>query len=71
MGGIPDAIEGGKSGILVATKDYQSMTNAVVSLLQNDAKRLEMGAFAQRRAREEFAWDSVVSRYDQMINSLI
>ena len=60
-----------QSGLLVEPEDCKLMTSAVKTLLQNDAKRLEMGAFAQRRAREEFAWDSVVSSYDQMINSLI
>jgi phosphatidylinositol alpha-1,6-mannosyltransferase len=70
VGGIPDAVEDGKSGILVEPEDYDSMTDAVVTLLRNDARRSEMGTFARNRAREEFAWETIVSRYLRMFQSL-
>src|SRR5262249_17611430 len=43
VGGIPDAVENGKSGILVEPDDYCGLARAIVSLLQNREKSLAMG----------------------------
>ncbi|HEX9144311.1 MAG TPA: glycosyltransferase family 4 protein, partial [Candidatus Binatia bacterium] len=39
VGGIPDAVEHGKGGILVAPGDYDELTRALIALLQNDERR--------------------------------
>jgi len=70
VGGIPDAIEDGKSGILVEPEHYEPMSQAIVSLLRDDRRRLGMGEFAQRRAREIFSLETIVQRYARMFESL-
>jgi phosphatidylinositol alpha-1,6-mannosyltransferase len=69
-GGIPDAVQDGKSGILVAAGDYESMSRAILELLRDEALRQSMGRYAQRRARAQFAWPSIVARYEEMLSSL-
>ena len=64
VGGIPDAMENGKSGILVEPDDYHSLSQAVISLLKNRGKSMAMGEFGQRRVREQFAWSRVSALYE-------
>jgi glycosyltransferase involved in cell wall biosynthesis len=63
VGGIPDAVEDGKSGILVEPDDYYGLAEAIVSLLKNREKSLAMGEFGRRRVREQFAWSKISARY--------
>lgn len=71
VGGIPDAIEDGKSGVLVEPGDYGLMSRTIVSLLKDDQTRLALGEYAYRRVREKFAWKSVAGRYDELFQSLV
>ncbi len=70
VGGIPDAVEDRKSGILLDPGDYDSITRAVVGLLRDHETRQIMGEFAQRRARENFSIESVARQYGQLFHSL-
>ena len=66
VGGIPDAIEDGRSGILVDTEEYDHMSQAIVKLLRDDQARLAMGEYAQKRVRERFGWDTIIRRYEEL-----
>ena len=46
VGGIPDAIEDGKSGILIEPEDYELMSRTIVNLLQDDQARRALGGCA-------------------------
>ena len=70
VGGIPDAIEDGRSGILVDTEEYDHMSQAIVKLLRDDQARLAMGEYAQKRVRERFGWDSIIRRYEELFKSM-
>ncbi len=67
VGGIPDAVEDGVSGLLVPPGHPGAIERAIARLLENDVLRRRMGEEAARRAREKFAWEVIVSRYEQMI----
>jgi phosphatidyl-myo-inositol dimannoside synthase len=69
MGGISDAVENGKSGILVEPDDYCGLARAIVSLLQNREKSLAMGEFGQRRVRDQFAWSKIGARYEAVFDA--
>lgn len=70
VGGIPDAIENSKSGILIEPGDYASFSRAIINLLRNDQARSAMGEYARRRVREKFGWESIVGKYEEIFNSL-
>jgi phosphatidylinositol alpha-1,6-mannosyltransferase len=70
VGGIPDAVQDGQTGILTDAGDYASLSRAVVSLLRDDAMRQVMGANAQRRAREEFDWGRIAEKYEKVFGLL-
>ena len=64
VGGIPDAVEDGKSGILVEPGDYDGLTRSIILLLKNRDRGLAMGEFGQRRVREQFAWNKIGELYE-------
>jgi len=70
VGGIPDAVEDKKSGILVEPGDYPTMTSAIISLLCDHETRRAMGEFAQKRAREKFSIESIARQYGELFHSL-
>lgn len=69
-GGIPEAVEDGKSGIIVEPADYEALSNEVISLLKDPSKRREMGAYARKRAVEKFDWDTVIKDYLKLFETL-
>jgi len=49
VGGIPELVEDGRTGILVRPGDQQGLAEALVDLLKNDRQRREMGTRARQR----------------------
>jgi phosphatidylinositol alpha-1,6-mannosyltransferase len=66
-GGIPDAVEQGKSGLLVDAGDYKALRQATVDLLNDERKRLSMGAHAQKRLSEHFTWEKILLLYETVL----
>lgn len=52
--GIPDAVESGVDGLLVAEGDLDAYTAALRAVLDNDGLRLGLAEAARRRALEQF-----------------
>jgi phosphatidylinositol alpha-1,6-mannosyltransferase len=70
VGGIPDAVEEGKSGILVGSGDYKAVSEAILSLLANRTTACARGEYGRRRAASDFTWSSVVRRYEAEFHRL-
>ena len=56
-GGIPEAVEQGTTGMLVAEGDVVDMAAQVVRLAMDGDLRLRLGHAAWARARERFTWE--------------
>ncbi len=61
-GGIPDAIEDQKTGLLVPPEDPKAIMEALLFLARNPKIRLEMGKNARERCENSFRWDDVAER---------
>ena len=66
VGGLPEVVRDGETGVLCAVGDVEGMAGAAVELLQNEAKWNEMSRAAAADARVRFAMDDIVARYEQM-----
>ncbi len=70
VGGVPEAIIEGETGLLVEYGDATPLAAALGQLLDDPAGAREMGRKGRERARDEFDWDSIVARVEQLYLSL-
>ncbi len=70
-GGIPEVIENGVSGILVARGDLEGLTHAVLDLLHDEGKARRLGSAARRRVEERFRYQTMAARYLELMHQLI
>jgi glycosyltransferase involved in cell wall biosynthesis len=66
VGGIPEVVVSGSSGILVQAGDVDAFARATESLIGDPALRATLGAAAKIRARELFSADAILARYEQL-----
>ncbi len=59
-GGIPDWLDDGRNGLLVAPGDVEGMADAFATLLSNPGRCAEMGARGAERVRKDFIADRYV-----------
>lgn len=71
VGGIPDAVEDGKSGILVEPADYAALSRATIKLLREEKVRVSLGEYGRKRVREHFGWEIVVRQYDEALSRAV
>jgi glycosyltransferase involved in cell wall biosynthesis len=61
VGGSPEAVEDGVTGLLVPKADPVALADAIVVLLRHPARRERMGAAAQARVAAVFSEDKIVA----------
>ncbi len=66
VGGIPEMVEEGKTGLLVPPCDPRSLADAVVALLQDQPLRKEMSLYTLRKSQTELSWASIADRTMQV-----
>ena len=64
VGGIPEVVEDGVSGLLVPPGDAAGLARAVQDLIADPTRRAAMGTAARRRALDRFSADVIVPRYE-------
>ncbi len=71
VGGIPEAVEDGKTGILVPPGDARALTEALSVMLDNPARAWEMGRRGRERAErlfdEERMVDGICALYRELL----
>ena len=63
VGGIPEEIENGITGIIVPPKDVDSLVNAMLLLLSDEKIRLKMGKNAKKRFEDLFTIEKMTEKY--------
>ena len=66
VGGIPEVVTSGRTGVLVPFGDLPALTGAVEALLGDPARRTALGQAAQKRARRHFSAAAIVPRYEAL-----
>jgi len=62
VGGIPDQVVDGETGLLVAAGDAGALAAACLSLLESPERRDEMGRKAAALAAREWSWDAAAAK---------
>ena len=69
VGGLPETIEDGKTGLLFPPKDVPALVDAIEKLLENPEFAKQMGDAAARVAREKFGIDLMLDKMEQVIEN--
>ncbi len=71
VGGIPEIVEEGRSGLLVEPEDELGLAEALSSLLSNSTLRREMGEQGRRIAVEKFEWSGNVDQMESLYRRIL
>jgi glycosyltransferase involved in cell wall biosynthesis len=62
VGGLPDVVIDGQTGLLAEPGDAQSLAEAIIKLLRDTNLRRQMGQRAQHFAQTELSWERIAER---------
>ena len=71
VGGTPEAIIDGETGILVPSKDIESMTSALINLVNDPELQTRLGTAGRKRAVQNYSVENYVSRLDGLYRQLL
>ncbi|HET9080258.1 MAG TPA: glycogen synthase [Trebonia sp.] len=71
VGGIPEVVDGGVTGLLVPPDDPASLADALNLLLRDPGRAEAMGQAGRERAVTEFSWDAVAAQTAALYESLL
>ncbi|HEU5243435.1 MAG TPA: glycosyltransferase family 4 protein [Gaiellaceae bacterium] len=70
VGGIPDAITDGRTGLLIPTGDSEAFADALVVLTSDPDLRRSMGEAAQIDYRQRYTLETMAERYGEVLGAL-
>lgn len=71
VGGVAEIVKDGETGILVAPKDAYSLAKAVISLLEDEGKRLKMKEAAKKWIDDKFSASKMAKRFSDLYEELL
>jgi glycosyltransferase involved in cell wall biosynthesis len=69
VGGNPEIVINGKSGILFKPKDYHSLAKYIIDLIKNSTKAYDMGKYGFERIKRDFNLSKMISAYESLYMS--
>lgn len=70
-GGICEMVKEGYNGLLAEVNNPEDLAAQIISLLEDDEKRIEMGRCSRDRLLNNFSLDAYINNYSEMYNFLI
>jgi glycosyltransferase involved in cell wall biosynthesis len=70
VGGVPEIVDDGVTGIIVPVRDSDALSAAIGRLLRHEPERQAMGAAARRKILTNYTIDHVIASYQQMFQAL-
>jgi len=71
VGGIPEVIREGETGLVVPPQDPEALANAILKLLKDEKKRQAMGEAARRWVDEKFGVHEMVTKISRLYEELL
>ncbi len=70
-GGVPEAIEDKKTGLLVKPNDLNDLIEKILFLYNNPEIRREMGEIGHERVIEQFTWQKIGNDYLKVLEEIL
>jgi glycosyltransferase involved in cell wall biosynthesis len=69
LGGIPDVVEDGKSGLLAKPNDEESLAEKLIYLLENEDAAKKMGKHGKQKVRD-YSWEKIAEKTEEIYKEL-
>lgn len=70
VGGMPEVVENGRTGLLVEYGKPDVLANAIIQLLGDGEQRRDMGRAGRERVIENFTWPKIVDKIEEVYKEL-
>ncbi len=70
IGGIPEVVDDGETGVLVPPEDTEALSKAIITLLQDPPRAKTMGEKGRTRIKEMFTTTKMLSEIEHVYQSL-
>lgn len=71
VGGIPEVIDDGVNGYLIPPRDADACAERIVELIQNPARRAEMGRAGRARVEKEFSFEGMLDQVEAVYHAAL
>jgi glycosyltransferase involved in cell wall biosynthesis len=71
VGGLPELVRDGETGVLVPPRDPAALADALAGLLEEPARREALGAAGRRLREDEYGIDSFIGRLEALYERLL
>ena len=70
VGGLPEIVVGGETGLLVECGDQSALADAMMYLIEHPEEAGRLGANGRRRVERDFDWSAYVREHTQLYTRL-
>jgi glycosyltransferase involved in cell wall biosynthesis len=71
VGGVPEVVRDGITGILVETRNSEQLATAIIELIENPEKRREMGKEGRKYVLSHYRWEDNAALMDDLYKSVL
>ena len=71
VGGLPDLVENGRSGIVIPPRDAEALANAMIWMLRNPPQAQKMGEYGNKLVTTECSWDAIGIRTEELYSQVL
>jgi len=71
VGGVPEVIEEGKTGLLVDYGDTGSLASGISELLGDEDRRKQMGLAAREKVKRKYTWPKIVDQLENVYRDVL
>jgi len=71
VGGIPEVVENGKTGVIVPPADTSSLAEAILKLISDPAKVITMGILGRERVERIFTVEIMAKNYEKFYEKIL
>jgi len=68
IGGIPEAVLNGQTGLLVPPENPQALAQALIKLLTDEELAKKLGKQGRKRVEKEFRWEQQVEKISELLD---
>jgi glycogen synthase len=70
IGGLPEVVVDGKTGLLIAPEDSAELSKAIVYLLEHPEAAVRMGEAGRQRVMNLFRWETCAIEYERLCQQM-